>query len=136
MDAPECPLCGEREWSHVCRPLIRVMQRKEAKPPKRSLEHAAWLKAHPERSEAWLAERIRDGFCVHHCDGDPENDDPSNVVLIESRDHHLLHKHRLVGATGERLSAPARVKKWRNENRDRYNAYMRDWRKRAKDGSG
>ena len=137
MDAPKCPLCGKREWSHVCGPLIRETQRKAAKPHKRSLEphHAAWLNAHPERDEAWLAEKIRDGFCVHHCDGNSENDDPSNMVLIEGKDHHLLHKHRLVGAKVERLSAPARVKKWRNENRERYNASMREYRRRKRAGS-
>ena len=132
MDAPKCPLCGEREWDHVCGTSERVVRRPAAQARSRRLEahHAAWLKAHPERSEAWLAERIRDGFCIHHCDGDPENDDPSNVVLMESRDHHLIH--RLLGAKGEKLSAPARVKRWRNANRDRYNAYMRDWRKRQR----
>ena len=146
MDAPKCPLCGKREWGHVCGPAPAKAASPE--PHKKYLEphHAAWLSAHPERTEAWLAERIRDGFCIHHRDGNQENDDPLNVILIESKDHHLIHGHRLVGdmkgnaSKFAKLNASARVKRWRAANRKRYNAqmraYMRDWRKRAKDGSG
>jgi hypothetical protein len=53
--------------------------------------HLAWLSAHPERTEEWLKERLRDGFHVHHIDGDHFNDDPKNLVLIESGDHMMLH---------------------------------------------
>lgn len=53
--------------------------------------HRAWLGAHPERSEEWLADRLRDGFDVHHVDGDHGNNDPSNLILVEHRDHMMLH---------------------------------------------
>jgi len=53
--------------------------------------HAAWLKAHPDRSEAWLRARLADKFDVHHLDGDRRNNDAANVVLIESSDHMMLH---------------------------------------------
>lgn len=53
--------------------------------------HIAWLSAHPERSATWLADRIADGFHVHHMDGNHENNDPQNLVLIESGDHMMLH---------------------------------------------
>lgn len=53
--------------------------------------HAAWLAAHPGRSAEWLAERLADGFHVHHLDGDHGNDDPANLVLIEAADHMRLH---------------------------------------------
>jgi hypothetical protein len=33
--------------------------------------HREWLKAHPERSETWLRERLADGFIIHHADGNP-----------------------------------------------------------------
>lgn len=36
-------------------------------------------------------ERIKDGFHVHHLDGDHGNNDPKNLVLIEGTDHLLMH---------------------------------------------
>lgn len=56
--------------------------------------HVAWLAAHPHRSSHWLRERLRDGFDVHHLDGNHQNDDPSNLVLIEHTDHMLMHIDR------------------------------------------
>ena len=56
---------------------------------------AAWLAAHPERSVAWLMERRRDGFDVHHLDGDHGNNDPDNLVLMEHSDHMRLHGVRV-----------------------------------------
>lgn len=53
--------------------------------------HLAWLKSRPHRSEAWLRERMADGFDVHHIDGDSDNHDPANLVLIECSDHMMLH---------------------------------------------
>ena len=53
--------------------------------------HKAWLAAHPERSEAWLRECFRDGFDVHHLDGNHQNNDPANLVLIEHVDHMRIH---------------------------------------------
>ncbi len=53
--------------------------------------HRAWLSAHPERTEDWLKERMRDGFDIHHLDGNHANDDPINLVLIECGDHLMLH---------------------------------------------
>lgn len=34
---------------------------------------------------------LRDGFDVHHLDGDHSNDDPANLALIEHTDHMRLH---------------------------------------------
>lgn len=53
--------------------------------------HRAWLKAHPERDAKWLYERTHDGFDVHHIDGDHDNNDPLNLLLMEHRDHFMLH---------------------------------------------
>lgn len=53
--------------------------------------HVAWLFAHPERSPEWLKEHTRDGFDVHHIDGDHSNNDPNNLILTEHRDHFMLH---------------------------------------------
>ncbi|TQE92931.1 MAG: hypothetical protein FKY71_18690 [Spiribacter salinus] len=53
--------------------------------------HHAWLSAHPNRTEEWLKERLEDGFHVHHADGDPNNNDSSNLILIEGADHMRLH---------------------------------------------
>ena len=47
-------------------------------------------------------DRIDDGFDVHHMDGDPNNDSPDNLVLIETSDHtcvvHRLKMIRKIGA--------------------------------------
>lgn len=59
----------------------------------RALEpyHYAWLSLHQDRSEEWLRARLKDGFHVHHLDGDHWNNDPSNLVLVEGKDHMRLH---------------------------------------------
>ncbi len=53
--------------------------------------HYEWLRAHPSRTEGWLLERMADGFHIHHLDGDHENNDQKNLVLIEMADHLMLH---------------------------------------------
>ncbi|MBS1984808.1 MAG: hypothetical protein JST16_11620 [Bdellovibrionales bacterium] len=53
--------------------------------------HYAWLSVHPERSAAWLEDRLKDGFDVHHLDGNHNNDAPENLVLIDCGDHLMLH---------------------------------------------
>lgn len=53
--------------------------------------HYIWLANHRNRTEEWLKERLADGFDIHHADGDHSNNDPSNLVLIESTDHMRLH---------------------------------------------
>lgn len=53
--------------------------------------HYAWLSVHQNRNEEWLRERLRDGFDIHHLDGDHYNDDPSNLALVEATDHMRLH---------------------------------------------
>ncbi len=59
--------------------------------------HYAWLSEHPHRSEEWLKARLKDGFDVHHLDGDHKNSDPANLVLIEHADHMMLHGGRTLG---------------------------------------
>lgn len=46
---------------------------------------------HPERTAWWLIDHIRDGFDIHHVDGNHANNDPQNLALIEHRDHMCLH---------------------------------------------
>jgi len=58
--------------------------------------HKAWLAAHPERDEAWLKERLKDGFHVHHVDGDHSNNEAGNLILVDGVDHLHLHNGRLV----------------------------------------
>lgn len=53
--------------------------------------HLAWLSAHPDRTPEWLAEKLAEGFDVHHLDGERSNNDPSNVALVEHLDHMRLH---------------------------------------------
>lgn len=59
--------------------------------------HRQWLAAHPTRSEAWLLVMLKDGFDVHHLDGNHANNDPANLVLIEHSDHMMLHGSRMLG---------------------------------------
>lgn len=53
--------------------------------------HLAWLSKHADRNAAWLQQALEAGFDVHHLDGDRSNNDPDNLVLIERRDHAVMH---------------------------------------------
>ena len=53
--------------------------------------HHAWLTANKHRSKQWLQERLEDGFDIHHIDGNHENNDPLNLLLLECADHSRLH---------------------------------------------
>ena len=55
------------------------------------IHHEIWLQAHPHRTRVWLRERLAEGFEIHHVDGVHENNSPDNLVLVEGRDHMLLH---------------------------------------------
>ena len=88
--------------------------------------HLAWLQAHPERSADWLKRMLREGFQVHHIDGDHHNNHPANLALIEHIDHLRLHgmfglvrpsirlashkggKNRWIGTTPEERSKHAK----------------------------
>ena len=43
--------------------------------------------------EAKLGRRLRDGELVHHVDENKQNNDPDNLVVVESNAEHFLH-HR------------------------------------------
>lgn len=91
--------------------------------------HIAWLAAHPHRSEAWLRERLADRFDVHHLDGNHENNDPLNLVLIESADHLMLHGGRALRRIGSAssgrkgrwldLADGKAIRLWRGERKSR-----------------
>ncbi len=53
--------------------------------------HEIWLAAHSDRDEEWLKDKLDDGFDIHHADGNHQNNDPANLVLIEAADHAKLH---------------------------------------------
>lgn len=53
--------------------------------------HWIWLDTHPNRTEEWLCRQMAEGFHIHHIDGNSENNDPKNLVLIEKADHMKLH---------------------------------------------
>lgn len=86
--------------------------------------HQAWLDAHPHRSEAWLRAMLAEGFDVHHMDGSRENNDPSNLVLIEHTDHMMLHGGRTLGRLGPpKKSGPHRATRRRTQRaREQYEA--------------
>jgi hypothetical protein len=78
-----------------------------------------WLAAHPKRTKEWLAEKIRDGFDVHHADGDHQNDAPDNLVLIESTDHLKLHgmvANRMAGSEAIRQAKAQREREAKEQN--------------------
>lgn len=60
-------------------------------PPKLLPHQQAWLNAHPDRTEEWLRQMIREGFNVHHGDGVHSNNHSDNLFLIEGSDHMRLH---------------------------------------------
>jgi len=67
--------------------------------------HHAWLSAHPNRDEDWFKRQIAEGFDIHHLDGNRENNDPANLVMIEHLDHMRLH-----GMACNRLKQPEKRK--------------------------
>ena len=78
--------------------------------------HRAWLTAHLDRTEAWLRERLAEGFDIHHLDGNHSTNDPANLVLIEHVDHMRLHGGaaiRVFGATGKRGPQKSTLRKGR-----------------------
>jgi hypothetical protein len=50
-----------------------------------------WLSAHPGRDRDWLEAKRDEGFEVHHLDGNRNNNDPTNLILIDGEDHRRLH---------------------------------------------
>jgi len=68
--------------------------------------HEVWLAAHPDRTAEWLADRLRDGFHIHHIDGDWENNSPDNLALMEGLDHIRLHSAAAVMRRGK-VSKPS-----------------------------
>ena len=78
--------------------------------------HFAWLAAHPDRSEDWLKARLYEGFDIHHMDGDHENNEIDNLVLIEHLDHMRLHSlphNRLVRRSGHECKKVKKSRKIR-----------------------
>jgi len=53
--------------------------------------HRVWLACHPEKDEAWLRARLREGFQVHHVDGEHGNDAAGNLMLVYWKDHFRYH---------------------------------------------
>lgn len=74
--------------------------------------HYAWLSAHPTWTVDCLRAALRAGFDVHHLDGDPTNNDPGNLVLIENADHKMLHG-------GSRLNRIGRMPREQSRELDR-----------------
>lgn len=79
----------------------------------RSLEtyHLAWLQSHLERDEAWLRAMLKDGFHIHHVDGNHSNDDAANLALMDGVDHMRLHTVNLkTGISSWRKAGRARLR--------------------------
>lgn len=53
--------------------------------------HEAWLKDHPEYDEFWLSQALSAGFDLHHIDGDHDNNEFNNLILLEKKDRQKLH---------------------------------------------
>lgn len=62
--------------------------------PKKKMQeyHYIWLNAHPDRTETWLKDCLKDGFLIHHLDGNHSNNVIDNLLLIEKSDHLMLHE--------------------------------------------
>lgn len=62
--------------------------------------HKAWL-SRTKVDPSFLSEALRNGFDVHHLDGDHQNNDPENLMLIYTDDHFLLHNaKKFTGRSG------------------------------------
>ena len=70
-----------------------------------SPHHEAWLSAHPNRTAGWLKRMLKEGFDVHHLDGNHANNDPANLVLIEHMDHMMIHGGRTMGRVSPKGAA-------------------------------
>jgi len=62
--------------------------------------HYLWLSFHKDRTEEWLREKLKDGFAIHHRDGDHYNNTIHNLILLERIDHLRLHNSSLKVMTG------------------------------------
>lgn len=71
--------------------------------------HLNWLIAHPHRTQEWLADKLKDGFDIHHLDGDHSNNSKENLVLIDHSDHMYLHGMNL-GTLG-RMAPKKKIKR-------------------------
>lgn len=77
--------------------------------------HEAWL-SKTEFSQSWLEEHLRNGFHVHHVDGDHDNNDPANLVLMWGPDHmSVLHGMKVIPRKGKRGPRGAQLKRLRRE---------------------
>jgi len=63
----------------------------------RMIYHTIWLSSHTNRTPEWLEMALANGFQIHHADGNHDNNDPSNLVLIERSDHLNLHNNKGLG---------------------------------------
>ena len=61
--------------------------------------HRIWLEHHPHYDEFWLTQAISAGFDLHHLDGNHDNNDADNLILVEKGDHCKLHGRFAFGPT-------------------------------------
>lgn len=94
--------------------------------------HCVWLLTHPHRSAEWLLDRMMDGFDVHHMDGNPANNDPANLCLIEHTDHMMIHNGgvfylgRLSQKQAKKRSKRRRKEKIGRRKKRAYERYQED----------
>lgn len=50
---------------------------------------------HVEIAERALGRRLPPGAEIHHVDGDPKNNDPSNIVICPNHEYHMLLHQRM-----------------------------------------
>lgn len=53
--------------------------------------HYIWLQANPRVTPEQLQRWLKEGFDIHHRDGDHANNDPCNLILLWCADHFLIH---------------------------------------------
>lgn len=75
--------------------------------------HHVWLACHPGRTQAWLLDRLADGFHIHHVDGDHQNDSPRNLVMMEGLDHMLImHDLKIASVFTTERGRALGIKRW------------------------
>ena len=81
------------------------------KPKERFAADKAWLRFHPEKTAEWLMQMKKEGFQIHHIDGNHNNDTKGNLLLIYYVDHYKLHWKDIRKGRGHPDSSRSRINK-------------------------
>lgn len=79
--------------------------------------------------EKHLGRKLERWEDVHHIDGNPLNNDLTNLTIMECGEHSRFHRE-LENEGIEPYDHKKYMRAYNKRHRDDLNAYMRDWRKK------